>query len=202
MKHHSKHPARERSTKARVVALLAVSLLAAACAAPGGYTGVPGENRAERLAAAGEHEDAARVYIGLAAEASVQERDRLTLLAVEQWLDAGDINRARSAFASVARLAGLLGDTDKTIASAAAHALGLIGNPEAAKALSQRAKKAPEPLKPAIADACLACAEQLLADGKKPEAVRLYKSLNSEDQPKHVRLAATRGLLAAAGKRD
>ncbi len=86
---------------ARAVALLVVSLLAAACATPGGYPGVPDEIRAERLAAAGQHEDAARAYIGLAAEASVQQRDRLTLLAVEQWLDAGDINRARSAFRGV-----------------------------------------------------------------------------------------------------
>ena len=88
---------------ARSVAVLAVSLFVGACATPGGYSGVPGEGRAERLAVAGEHEDAARVYIGLAAEASLQERDRLTLLAVEQWLDAGDINRARGAFRSVQR---------------------------------------------------------------------------------------------------
>ena len=88
---------------ARSVAVLAVSLSVGACATPGGYSGVPGEGRAERLAVAGEHEDAARVYIGLAAEASLQERDRLTLLAVEQWLDAGDINRARGAFRSVQR---------------------------------------------------------------------------------------------------
>ena len=77
---------------ARVVALLAIALFVGACATPGGYSGVPGENRAERLAAAGDHDDAARVYFGLAAEASPQERDRLTMLAVEQWLDAGDIN--------------------------------------------------------------------------------------------------------------
>ena len=83
--------------------MLAVSLFVGACATPGGYSGVPGEGRAERLAVAGEHEDAARVYFGLAAEASLQERDRLTLLAVEQWLDAGDINRARSAFRGVTR---------------------------------------------------------------------------------------------------
>lgn len=88
---------------ARLVALLVLSLFLGACAAPGGYSGVPGENRAERLAMAGDHDDAARVYIGLAAEASPVERDRLTLLAVEQWLDAGDINRARSAFRGVAR---------------------------------------------------------------------------------------------------
>jgi outer membrane PBP1 activator LpoA protein len=101
MKHHSKHPARERSTMARIVALLAVSLFVGACATPGGYSGVPGENRAERLAAAGEHGEAARVYSSLAAEASLQERDRLTMLAVEQWLDAREINRARDAFHSI-----------------------------------------------------------------------------------------------------
>ena len=83
--------------------MLAVALFASACATPGGSSGVPGEGRAQRLAAAGEHNDAARVYFGLAAEASPQERDRLTLLAVEQWLDAGDSNRARSAFGGVPR---------------------------------------------------------------------------------------------------
>ena len=88
---------------ARVVALLAVSLFVAACAAPGGYSGVPGESRAERLAMAGEHEDAARVYMSLAAEASELERDRLTLMAVEQWLDAGDVRRGQSIFSGVAR---------------------------------------------------------------------------------------------------
>ena len=62
--------------------------------------------------------------------------------------------------------------------------------------------KAPEGVKPAIADACLVCAGGLLAGGNKAEAILLYKSLNSQDQPKHVRLAATRGLLAAAGKKE
>ncbi len=83
--------------------MLAVSLFVAACAAPGGYSGVPGESRAERLAMAGEHEDAARVYMSLAAEASELERDRLTLMAVEQWLDAGDVRRGQSIFSGVAR---------------------------------------------------------------------------------------------------
>ena len=109
---------------------------------------------------------------------------------------------ARGDAASVAALAGLLGDADKASASAAALALGRIGSPEAGKVLGGWAKKAPEGVKPAVADACLACAERLLADGKKAEATALYKSLSGEDQPKHVRLAATRGLLAAAGKKD
>lgn len=103
MTHHSKHPARERSALASTLVLLVLSLMLGACATPGGYAGVPGENRAERLAAAGDHADAARIYIELAAEASVQQRERLTLLAVEQWLDAGDIDRARSAFRGLPR---------------------------------------------------------------------------------------------------
>ncbi len=104
--------------------------------------------------------------------------------------------------ASVGALSGLLGDGDKSVASAAAHALGVIGDPRAGKALAGFAKKAPEGVKPSVADACLICAEQLLADGKKAEAIALYKALGGEDQPKHVRVAATRGLLAAAGTKD
>lgn len=104
--------------------------------------------------------------------------------------------------ASVPALAGLLGDGDAAVANAATHSLGLIGTPEAGKALAGFAAKAPEGMKTAAADACLTCAERLLAAGNKTEAIALYKSLSGENQPKHVRLAATRGLLIAAGKQD
>ena len=103
---------------------------------------------------------------------------------------------------SVAAVAGMLASADPAVARAAACALGNIGSPQAAKALGKFAKKAPEALKPAVIDGCLVCAERLLADGKKADAIVLYKSLSGEDQPKHVRLAATRGLLAAAGKNE
>ncbi len=99
---------------------------------------------------------------------------------------------------STSALAGLLGDSDKEIAAAAAAALGSIGNADAAKALG--AFKVPEGLRAAVADACLACAEGLLADGKKAEATAIYKALAKPDQPKHVRVAAMRGMLSAAGK--
>jgi len=104
--------------------------------------------------------------------------------------------------ASVPALVPLLGNADAAVAKAAAHALGLIATPEAGKALAAFAAKAPEGLKTAAADACLTCAEGLLADGRKVEAIALYKSLSGENQPKHVRLAATRGLLRAAGKKE
>ena len=109
---------------------------------------------------------------------------------------------ARRDAASVAAVTPLLADSDKAVACAAAAALGAIGTPEAATALCDCAKKATEGVKAAAADASLACAERLLAEGKKAEAIGLYKALAGEDQPKHVRLAATRGLLAAAGKKE
>jgi HEAT repeat protein len=102
--------------------------------------------------------------------------------------------------ASVPVLAGSLSDADKAVAAAAACALGSIGTPEAGKALRKSAATAPLGVKSAVADGCLVCAERLLSDGKKVEAIALYKSLGSQDQPKHVRLAATRGLLSTAGK--
>ena len=98
-------------------------------------------------------------------------------------------------------LVALLGDSDQQVASAAAAALGAIGSSDGAKALAAFQAKAPEALRLAVADARLICAERLLADGKKLEAMAIYKALSTPEQPKHVRLAATRGLLAAAGKK-
>ena len=97
-------------------------------------------------------------------------------------------------------LVALLKDSDPEVAGAAAAALGAIGNAEAARALGAFQKTAPEKLRLVAADAYLACAAQLLADGKKAEAMAIYKALNVPEQPKQVRMAATRGMLAAAGK--
>ncbi|MDH3373894.1 MAG: penicillin-binding protein activator [Gammaproteobacteria bacterium] len=93
---------------ASLLALLLLTLTLAGCGTSGfgGFGGKPGESRAERLSRNGQHDDAARVYIGLAASAVGNERDRLTLLAVEQWLDAGDAIRARNAFRDVAKPGG------------------------------------------------------------------------------------------------
>lgn len=72
----------------------------------GTLAGLSGEARAERLASNGEYAEAAAEYIGLASAAAGSERDRLTLLAVEQWQNAGDIARARNAQSTVAEPAG------------------------------------------------------------------------------------------------
>ncbi len=107
---------------------------------------------------------------------------------------------ARDDDASVSALAGLIGDDDAAVARAAAAALGAIRSPEAAKALGQ-AKSAGK-AGPALIDATLACAEALLAAGKNADALAIYKGLIGDGQPKHVRLAATRGVLACARKKE
>jgi HEAT repeat protein len=109
---------------------------------------------------------------------------------------------ARRDAASVAAISPSLADSDKAMVAAAACALGDIGTPEAAKALTESGKNAPADSKRAVADACLVAAERLLAAGKKADALVVYKSLMAEDQPKNVRLAATRGMLLAAGKKE
>jgi HEAT repeat protein len=101
---------------------------------------------------------------------------------------------------SVGTMIKLLDDSDPEIVAAAAAALGSIGNTEAAKALGAFQAKAPEPLQLPAADAYLTCAERLLADGNKAEAMVIYKALSKAEQ-KHVRLAAVRGMLAVTGQK-
>ncbi|HEX4142775.1 MAG TPA: HEAT repeat domain-containing protein [Pirellulales bacterium] len=101
--------------------------------------------------------------------------------------------------ASVPALAALLINADASVARAAAIALGDIGTAEAAKALADGKPTTPEAAQ-AATDANLACAEDLLASGKKAEALAIYKSLAGENQPKLVRVAAKRGMLACAAK--
>jgi outer membrane PBP1 activator LpoA protein len=102
------HPAFQSRRLASFVVLLFALLTLSACETTGlgGLSGLSGEPRAERLARTGRHADAASEYIGLASAETGTERDRLTLLAIEQWLDAGDVARAKNATLGVARPTG------------------------------------------------------------------------------------------------
>jgi len=137
-------PARlfHRRTAISLLALLTLS----ACATSdfGGFSGSQNERRAESYAQNGRYDEAASVYIGLATRASGRERDRLTLLAVEQWLFAGDGRRARSALRSVATPA----DGEMLwLWSADAAALSLWeGNPDAALSLLEPLSRQPLPM--------------------------------------------------------
>ena len=95
------HFGRPVAIAARLLLLVATALLVTACATGDYGYGIPAEQRAEALAENGQYYDAAGAYIGLASSANGTERDRLTLLAIEQWLFAGDGERARNALGQI-----------------------------------------------------------------------------------------------------
>ncbi len=99
--------------------------------------------------------------------------------------------------ASVKALARLLKDPDARVAAATAGALGEIGTAKAAAALAAFEAKAPATVRAVLDDACLVCAERLLAAGSAREARRLYQMLAKPSQPKHIRKAAQLGSLRA-----
>ena len=135
-----------------------------------------------------------------AAEAAKALRDALAKTdGAEKAGVIGSLGTRRDA-ESIADLAALVGDSDARIALAAATALGDIGTVESAKAL-QDAKPASTLVKARVADARLTAGERLLAAGDKAGALAVYKSLITS-KAKNVRLAATRGLLLASGKKD
>ena len=100
--------------------------------------------------------------------------------------------------AAVAPLGELLKEGDAAIARAAALALGAIGNVESAAVLQRTLQAGGGPS--AIIDALLSCAEALLSSNKLADATAIYKAFAQDHQPRLVRLAANRGLLACASK--
>jgi len=102
MTNHHAHPAGKSRSLASIVVLLASLLAVSGCETTGiGGSASSGEKRAVRMAQNGQHDDAASAYISLATNAVGGDRDRLTLLAVEQWLDAGAVAQARQKMASI-----------------------------------------------------------------------------------------------------
>ncbi len=100
---------------------------------------------------------------------------------------------------AVPELVRLLGDADQGVAAAAARALGKIGGLRSAKALEGALGSARAALRPAVADACLWCAQTLLADGKRKRALALYDRVRTSDLPPHILAAATRSAVLERG---
>ena len=106
---------------------------------------------------------------------------------------------ARREVSAVPALAALLQDTDAAIVRSATLALAAIGGAEATRVLTTAVGVAGGD-KALVIDALLSCAESLLASQKTADAAAIYKSLSGEQQPRLIRLAATRGLLACQSK--
>jgi HEAT repeat protein len=108
----------------------------------------------------------------------------------------GDRARSGKKVAS-GQLVSLLTDKDPALARAGALALGAIGSPEAARALSS-ARESDANTRTAIADGLLECAENLLAAGNKAEAKAAYEKILASQPSEAVRTAATRGVAASS----
>jgi HEAT repeat protein len=94
-------------------------------------------------------------------------------------------------------LSGLLKDGDADVASAAAVALGHIGSDAATKTLRHSLTSTTGPVRSAVAEGCILCAERLASEGKSDEAAALYDAVRKADLPKQRALEATRGAILA-----
>ncbi|HVM47272.1 MAG TPA: HEAT repeat domain-containing protein [Candidatus Acidoferrum sp.] len=90
-----------------------------------------------------------------------------------------------------------LGDKDAEVASAAAVALGRIGGADATHILEHALARGPATALPAIAQGCILCAEQCMAQGQRAHAIRLYDAVRQAVVPRERVLEATRGAILA-----
>jgi HEAT repeat protein len=114
-------------------------------------------------------------------------------------LQVGVINSigVRRDAAAVETLAARLTDEDAEVASAAAVALGHIGDAAAAKHLSNALAAAPPQVRSAVAEGCVLCAERMVASKQLPAAIELYDQVRKADVHQQRQLDATRGAILA-----
>jgi HEAT repeat protein len=101
---------------------------------------------------------------------------------------------------AVDAVAKLVNSPDSEVGFAAAACLGQISGPAATKALLDLLPKSKGPMRTAVADACLVCAEGLIAQGDRKQAISLYDTLSRPEMPRTVRNAAMHSLIAAQRK--
>lgn len=130
---------------------------------------------------------------------SVDDAFRGALPKLKGGLLAGAINSIgqRRDPKAVDALVKLMNGPDPEVAQCAAAALGRIGGPQAAKALQEALTRARKGLLPAVAGACLVCAEGILAHGDRKQGLAFYELLRREDIPRPVRLAAMHAVIEA-----
>lgn len=98
---------------------------------------------------------------------------------------------------AVELLTARLQDKNSEVASAAAVALGRVGNAAAAKALRGALAIADVKARSAVAEGCVLCGERFLAAGNAAEAAAIYDEVRKADVPRQRVLEATRGAILA-----
>lgn len=111
----------------------------------------------------------------------------------------GSIGVRRDAKA-VQPLSALLRNTEADVAQAAARALGSIGNADAAKALTDSLAGVPAANQVAFCEGLFRCAEAMVAQGQRKEAMGVYDNLRAvPSAPQQVRAGALRGAVLTRG---
>jgi len=141
----------------------------------------------------------ARIALETIPDPAADEALRNAMETVSGKLLVGTINSigVRRDAAAVASLGRKLQNQDAEVASAAAVALGHIGNAQATEKLRQSLAGAPAKVRIAVAEGCILCAERRLAEGDSAEAAKIYDEVRRADVPKQRILEATRGAILA-----
>jgi HEAT repeat protein len=101
---------------------------------------------------------------------------------------------------AVEQLAKRLTDANADVAAAAAVALGQLGNEPATALLRKSLAAGPIPVRSAVAEGCILCAEKQLAAGNAADAAAIYDEVRAADVPMPRKLEATRGAILARGE--
>jgi HEAT repeat protein len=141
----------------------------------------------------------ARIALEAIPGTEADEALRKAAASLEGKLLVGTLNSigVRRDIEAVELLTARLQDNDAEVASAAAVALGRVGNAAARKSLRAALADAPAKVRSAVAEGCVLCAERLLADGKSAEAVAIYDEVRAADVPQQRIIEATRGAILA-----
>jgi len=138
-------------------------------------------------------------------EADAALREAAVKLSGRQAVGAINSIGVRGDVAAVPMLAERITASDAEVAAAAAAALGRIGTPEAAAALTASLAAAlsgglPASLQDDLAEACVVCAERRHAAGQAAEAIALYDTVRTARVSEMRRAEATRGAILARGR--
>ena len=91
------------------------------------------------------------------------------------------------------RMLNNLPQADLRTTAASAVALGHVANTTAQDALTSSLANTTEPLRAAIAEGCILCAERRMAEGDSDSAAKVYEQVRKAQLPKQKILEATRG---------
>ncbi len=141
----------------------------------------------------------ARIALEAIPGTKVDETLRKSTESLKGRLLVGTINSigVRRDASAVETMSTLLQDKDEDVASAAAVALGRIGNAAATKTLRQSIASSPAKVRSAVAEGCVLCAERAMQGGDATLAAAIYDDVRKAQVPKQRIVEATRGAILA-----